>query len=534
MGDFHNVATQEKARLRPLLAKRSVQLTAILVGVCGVALMVFLDSTSAGTRRRELGVILVVENFIHSTGQKSETFQDVGATGRNWLQKNAPEVSAKNDDARDKVRQALEQYGRRLYQNYGVLKNKYEQRVSAIHSPFTTSEKSTLASQAMSFSISSGREPTVAALLEQYKVLVSPRPIYVVTRITDEKVLSRLAKITESRNTPEAAPESDKEPVPKGPAVDAGLAVPENGGSIWYPFVCGLEVALAHPEVPQPWYLTGYCLLPDVENPSSGKGFLVIRFMNQRPDYIPLKDLSKPGPQRQPKYGELKVPVEYAVVPGVPAATLWGGELPNLDLAGGDRSTVESLVRDRGDLPVSVARNDLAARALDSVQRVTILGLSVPRRQVPVAIFVLCFLLVSGIWLTTTKARGLNVFSGVETDSAFEYLLCRWARFVVWVLLPTVSVGLTLPKSPASWAEYGAALGGAVLLVSLGLLAYWRSLSPAATDAPRVVVTYVIRSDEPVVDAGSVAAPRTSQDARDAGPVAAIGSSGDSRPPTPT
>jgi hypothetical protein len=418
------------------------------------------------------------------------------------------------------LRAALRDHGGAIFNDYESDREKHSERYSAILLPRTDEEQEKRLNSATGFRL----ELTVRELADRFDELMKPRSLYIATEViggvppipnrTDplpatkkdqaEAVAHSIGTIgfslgvppvslfqaitalsmVPAQPTPRLNPRTGPRPIPAWPPGPAPLR-PDFEFAPFGGRGTEAERAGRYP------YLERYFLRPPPS--SAGEGVVVLRFV---------VGAHGSGPQSlENKTKDVEVRVLYETVPGVSTAEFQGVATPSLNSLASDRALVDSLVQSFGDLPVRDARSLVSARALDSLQRVTVLGFSISRRELPLAIFLLQLLVVAGIFRTATEAavRGLDISGGTETDSAFELLLGRRARFITWVLLPPVAVGLALPPFPLSWGEYALATGGALLLGWLGLVAYRRSRT--ATPAPAQPVEEAV-GRESVVSAG--------------------------------
>jgi hypothetical protein len=443
----------------------------LVLGLCGVSVIAFLDSLTAHTRKNELMAILDLEQLNQDFSRPSVEYQNGGIAGRRWLEKFHPELDDKNTQVREMLRLTIERHGESIYHEYELSSKENAERFSAILLPMSGGQRNTLAQRHPRLwdGYRERREPTINDLVNRFDLLIKPRTLFVAVAVVGQippiphrptlsgdnkhsnptiKEVKPLAPTPHSRDrTPQPATEPRNNQIP--------IPIPvfkHSDSNERLPFLDNYQLQYSEPN-----------------SGTAGEGVIVLQFA------IGKKNSS--GQALQYEYKYVEVPVRYETVAGVSAAEFQGVATPALQLLGLNRQTIDSLILSYGDLPVSSAKTLVTTRALDSLQRVTVLGLTISRRILPIAILLLQALVLAGILKTATdtRARRLDVLGGVETDSAFELLLGSRARLVVWVILPVLAVGLAHPPFALSWAEYALVGGGALTLFCLGLTAYRRS-----------------------------------------------------------
>ena len=404
--------------IRTNLAKRLTYLSASIAALWTISILAMLDSIGARQQHLELASLKTLTAFNGIYDRESAAYGNAGKPGRRWLAQHHNALYKNSLGVRQTIHHWLKGLDDAICATYETQRDQYAERFSAIAVPLSDEEIALIAPKPpprwMRFNETKETETlTVNTLIARFRALFEPRTVIIATQICQDNSPSM-----PHRKTPESQ----------------------------------------YPQLAAYFIETG-----SKSSTGSGGNNLILRFQ---------MGTAAAGQGVAPIYEDIAVAIKQSKLHAVSLAQMQGVASSQLEDIFTGGNSLERLTLYYGDLPVETATELASARAIASLQKISAMGFTFPRRQFPIAVLVLMSLFVTGIFLTMKKGMrlSLDLAPGVWSDSAFEMLIdTGWLRAFVWIVLPFLAVVLSHPPFWLSISEYVFLAVGGALLLAMGI-----------------------------------------------------------------
>lgn len=169
----------------------------------------------------------------------------------------------------------------------------------------------------------------------------------------------------------------------------------------------------------------------------------------------------------------IAVPVQTATLPMDKLHSLYG--VSTLYSRVGNGHEIQKLVKNYGEIPMDKALELVGEDYMEAYERMDVFGLSISTTSLPLVSLAFFIFMLAGIYTMLREAGKANyrIISETENEDITDFFIKRkFMRFLIWVILPLLSLGASMPHMQPEPMKLYAILGGTLVMLSLGLLSY--------------------------------------------------------------
>jgi hypothetical protein len=169
----------------------------------------------------------------------------------------------------------------------------------------------------------------------------------------------------------------------------------------------------------------------------------------------------------------IAIPVQTATLPMDKLHSLFG--VGALYSKVGNGHEIQKLVNNYGEIPMDKALELVGEDYMEAYERMDVFGLSISTTSLPLVSLAFLIFMLAGIYTMLREARKANfrIISETENEDITDFFIKRkYMRFLIWVVIPLLSLGASMPHLQPEPAKLYTILAGTVVMLSLGLLSF--------------------------------------------------------------
>lgn len=112
---------------------------------------------------------------------------------------------------------------------------------------------------------------------------------------------------------------------------------------------------------------------------------------------------------------------------------------------------------------------------MEAYERMDVFGLSISTTSLPLVSLAFFIFMLAGIYAMLREARKGNyrIISETDNEDITDFFIKRkYMRFLIWVVLPLLSLGASMPHLQPEPSKLFAILAGTLVMLSLGLFSF--------------------------------------------------------------
>lgn len=169
----------------------------------------------------------------------------------------------------------------------------------------------------------------------------------------------------------------------------------------------------------------------------------------------------------------IAVPVQTAMLPMDKLHILYG--VSTLYSKVGNGHEIQKLVKNYGEIPMDKALELVGEDYMEAYERMDVFGLSISTTSLPLVSLAFFIFMLAGIYAMLLEARKGNyrIISETENEDITDFFIKRrYMRFLIWVVLPLLSLGASMPHLLPEPVKLYVILAGTLVMLILGLLSF--------------------------------------------------------------